>query len=41
MEKFKKFQLPNVTTVRIIGGNGEDEEGPITNLGTVTNEGDA
>ncbi|WP_262890638.1 hypothetical protein [Kordia aestuariivivens] len=40
MEKFKKFQLPNVTTIKIIGGNNGSEDVPITNLGTVTNEGD-
>ncbi|WP_430408324.1 hypothetical protein [Kordia sp.] len=39
MEKFRKFELQNVTTIKIVGGN-TSEDVPISTLGTISNDGD-
>ncbi len=40
---FKKVELLHVETVKLVGGNGGgnvNEDVPVTNLGTVTNNGE-
>ena len=39
MEQFKKNELSNVAIAKIIGGN-QNEDVPVTTLGTITNDGD-
>lgn len=44
MNKFKKVEIAENYTYQIVGGIGGDnasEDGPTTDLGTVTNDGDA
>jgi hypothetical protein len=43
MKNFKEFELTQIATAKIFGGNSggnASEDGPITTLGTITNEGD-
>ncbi len=43
-ENYREFVLPKQTLNKIVGGNKsenpDEDDGPITNLGTISNDGD-